>query len=203
MAGLCASQPATKRLWVFTVPQADKALWLLADAGIAAFRTPEACADSLAACLRPVRTRFHPGRNAPKAADVEARLGAARGRMTEPEALALFAGLGVSCAPYKELTVAEAKAGTVALSGIGEIVAAKLVSRDLPHKSDLGAVRLGIRTPGELSAAVDDMLASVAAKAPRARIDGVLVQQQGCRVQEAIVGLTRDAAIGPIPTGGR
>src|SRR5258708_32822122 len=120
MAGLCASQPATKRLWVFTVPQADKALWLLADAGIAAFRTPEACADSLAACLRPVRTRFHPGRNAPKAADVEARLGAARGRMTEPEELALFSGLGVYSAPDMVWTGAECKIGTIALSGSDE-----------------------------------------------------------------------------------
>src|SRR5262249_39743577 len=43
------SARAKKPLVVFLTPQADEALRLLARHGIAAFRTPEACADAIAA----------------------------------------------------------------------------------------------------------------------------------------------------------
>ena len=46
---ITASKASKKPLAAFLVPQADESLRLLADAGIAAFRTPEACADAVRA----------------------------------------------------------------------------------------------------------------------------------------------------------
>ncbi|MBI1965891.1 MAG: CoA-binding protein, partial [Betaproteobacteria bacterium] len=46
---IVAAQPKTKPLAVFLTPHADASLALLRDAGIAGFRTPEACADAIRA----------------------------------------------------------------------------------------------------------------------------------------------------------
>src|SRR5881296_1061947 len=45
------SKRNAKPLAVFLTPHAERSLALLAERGIAAFRTPEACADALAACF--------------------------------------------------------------------------------------------------------------------------------------------------------
>ena len=48
---IAASQRRGKPLAVFMTPQADQSLALLAQAGVAAFRTPEACADAFTKLL--------------------------------------------------------------------------------------------------------------------------------------------------------
>ena len=74
----------------FLVPQADAAMRLLSNAGIAAFRTPEACADGVRAYLDWRQPRPLPSiANAPEAAALAARAG------DEPGARALFAALGL------------------------------------------------------------------------------------------------------------
>ena len=46
---IVSAERGNKPLAAFIVPQADKSLALLAKAGVAAFRTPEACADAVRA----------------------------------------------------------------------------------------------------------------------------------------------------------
>jgi len=79
---------------------------------------------------------------------------------------------------------------------------AKVVSKDLPHKTDYGAVVLDITDRMSLGAVIDKMLDSVTRLAPDAEIEGFLIQEMVHGVGEAIVGLKYDNLVGPIVTVG-
>lgn len=99
-----------------------------------------------------------------------------------------------------------AMAPTVLARSVGEAVAAaeqlgypcvlKVASADIPHKTELGALRLGLRDRDEVQSAYQEMLASVQGKKPDARIEGVLVQKQAKGV-ECLLGISRDDQLGP------
>jgi len=88
------------------------------------------------------------------------------------------------------------------LDGFAFPLVVKVVSADLPHKSEHGGVRLNVGTASEVDGAIADVRAAVAWHAPAARIDGFLVQEQKTGVQEVILGLQRDPAIGTLVTLG-
>ncbi len=79
-------------------------------------------------------------------------------------------------------------------------VAVKLLSRDISHKSDVGGVVLGIRTPQAAASAAQGILDRVSAKAPDASIEGFTVQAMISRpgAHELIVGIGEDPLFGPI-----
>jgi len=79
---------------------------------------------------------------------------------------------------------------------IGFPVVLKVESVDLPHKSDVGGVRLDLRTTEAVEAAYEEIVRNVGAKAPRARIGGVLVQEMAGKGTEVIAGLTRQDPFG-------
>lgn len=81
-------------------------------------------------------------------------------------------------------------------AGFGGAVALKIESLDLPHKTDVGGVRLGVRGEADVVAAHAALLADVKRAAPDARIDGVLVQAMEAPGVELVVGLRRDPAFG-------
>jgi acetyltransferase len=74
----------------------------------------------------------------------------------------------------------------------------KVVSRDIAHKSDLGGVRLGIGNADELAAASADMLTAMRARAPQAKVAGLLVSPMVRDGLETIVGIVNDAVFGPV-----
>ena len=82
-----------------------------------------------------------------------------------------------------------------AAAEVGFPVAVKLCSAALPHKADAGALRLGLRTPAEVAAAVDAMLAAVGG----IPLAGVLVERmvEGA-VAELLIGVKRDPSFGPV-----
>ena len=81
---------------------------------------------------------------------------------------------------------------------IGGPVALKIQSVDIPHKSDVGGVHLGARTPAEIEAAAHQVLANAARNCPGAKIDGVLVQEMVADGVEFILGMTYDPTFGPL-----
>lgn len=93
----------------------------------------------------------------------------------------------------------EAAAAAVEL---GFPVVLKVLSADLPHKTEVGGVRLNLGDAGAVRTACAEMLASVRAHAPQARIDGVLVQPMLNGGVELIVGAVRDPVFGPTLTVG-
>jgi acyl-CoA synthetase (NDP forming) len=180
-----------KPLAVFCAPQADASLKLLMEAGIAGFRTPEACADAIRA-WRDWRAPLDPP--APDAARL-ARARAAIGtkpRLNEREACGVFAALGVPTAPCAVLASPEER---VALEFP---LVAKILSPDIAHKTEAGGVVTGIATPEELRRAAAAILQNVRARYPAARIEGVLVQRMERGLAEAILGYRRDPQVGPV-----
>ena len=193
-----AAKPGHAPVAVSLVPQAEQAMKMLAEAGIACFRTSEACADAIRAWAqhRPPRVRATP--DLPAAAT--ALLGAQQGAWTERDALKLIAACGIATVKQQVLAVEQIRGGKPL--DLSFPIVAKLLSADLPHKTEAGAVALGIRSAEELRSAIERMLASAKAYAPTARIDGVLLQEQLSAVGEALVGLRMDPSVGPIITVG-
>jgi acetyltransferase len=81
---------------------------------------------------------------------------------------------------------------------IGGAVALKIQSADIPHKSDIGGVHLGARTPAEVEAAAQQVLDNAARRAPHAAIDGILVQEMIEPGVEFVLGMTYDGEFGPL-----
>lgn len=77
-------------------------------------------------------------------------------------------------------------------------VVLKLLSRDASHKSDVGGVKVGIRTKKELREAVSRMEASITGLNPAPSIDGFLIQEMAPEGIECFVGGRQDPAFGPI-----
>ena len=182
-------KPQDKPLTAFLAPDAPESLMLLQQAGIAAFRTPEACADALSTFLR---------RKAPRAGQAQGRTAlrwpeglVCTGMLSEYEAGRILSALGVRT-PASTLLVGDERN-----HGLKYPIVAKICSRDIPHKTEVGGVRVGIRSDGELDEAIEAMTASAAVQCPKARIDGVLVQGMEDRLLELIVGFRRDPAVGP------
>lgn len=96
-----------------------------------------------------------------------------------------------------ELAASAAEAGDIA-TRLGFPLAMKIESPDVLHKTDLGGVRLNIRSREEAESAYDEIRASVAAAAPAACIHGVLVQPMVKPGLELLVGARRDAQFGPL-----
>ncbi|HEY3287501.1 MAG TPA: acetate--CoA ligase family protein [Gemmatimonadaceae bacterium] len=81
---------------------------------------------------------------------------------------------------------------------VGFPVAMKVESADVIHKFDIGAVVLGLDSPGAAASAHDVILAKVRAHQPDARIDGVFIQQMAGPGEEVILGVKRDPAFGAV-----
>ncbi len=121
-----------KPIAAFFTPQADRSLALCAEHGIAAFRTPEACADALAAYLAWRSPRETPRLAAP--------------RTPTRDAFRVFSALGV---PVAESRIAEPPNHAHTLE---YPVAVKLAG--VAHKTEKRGVRLNIRDRQEFEAAV-------------------------------------------------
>jgi acyl-CoA synthetase (NDP forming) len=86
---------------------------------------------------------------------------------------------------------------TEAAAAIGFPVALKLQAAALPHKSDVGAVLLGINDDTQLAHAWAK-LQQAGSRYPDLAIDGVLVEAMAPRGLEMIVGARRDPDWGPV-----
>jgi acyl-CoA synthetase (NDP forming) len=182
-----------KPLAVFLAPHAEASLKLLADAGIAGFRTPEACADAIRAWREWSPPAAVPAADATKLKFAAQLLEAMPGkRINEYDACRVFAALGIAQAQTEIITSPERK------TNIGFPVAAKILSPDIAHKTDAGGVALNIATPEALEAAASNMLARVRASRPDARIEGILVQKMERGLAEVIVGYRVDPQVGPV-----
>ena len=177
-----------KPLVAFLAPHAEASLRLLAEAGVPAFRTPEACADALAAYFAWRAPRARPAApSLPWPAGVPDR-----GALNEAQALSFFAALGVPTVPWAIAQVPRFD------HDIAYPVAAKVLSADIPHKTEAGGVRLDIPDRDAFDRTLPPMLAAVRAAAPAAQIEGVLVQAMCDGLAEAIVGYRHDPMVGPL-----
>jgi succinyl-CoA synthetase beta subunit len=104
------------------------------------------------------------------------------------------AGLAV---PQGALATTADEAVSVA-KRIGFPVVLKAQASELPHKSDVGGVLVGLADEAALRAGWDKLLASVKHHRPELVLDGALVEAMGPRGLELVVGAKRDADWGPV-----
>ncbi|MGZ8532342.1 MAG: acetate--CoA ligase family protein, partial [Candidatus Binatia bacterium] len=106
----------------------------------------------------------------------------------------LLQSYGISLAPA---VIAQSAGEAVsAAEKLGYPCVLKIASVDIPHKTEFGALRLGLENRTAVEKAYEEMLASVRAKKPDARIEGVLVQKQ-IKGVECLLGIARDELLGP------
>ncbi len=108
------------------------------------------------------------------------------------ELLALY-GVPVT----RERLVQSVDEAVAAAEGIGGAVALKVMSYALAHKTEYGAVRLGLRGADAVREAYEEMVDEVGRKAPDAVREGVLVQQMVPARVELTAGIHRDPVFGP------
>jgi acyl-CoA synthetase (NDP forming) len=97
-----------------------------------------------------------------------------------------------------ERLVQDADAAARAAAEIGFPVVLKIASPDLPHKSEVGGVMVGLASEAEVRQGYAQMLDRVASRAPRAAIDGVIVAPMAKGVAELILGSRIDPVFGPV-----
>jgi acetate---CoA ligase (ADP-forming) len=178
------SANAARPIAAFLVPDAPDALAKLSEAGVPAFRTPEACADALAAAL---------ARREPKPAVVTAPAGKSR-VLDELEAYALLDRLGIPRSPAVaiETTIAQAPALPFPYP-----VAAKVLSADIPHKTEVGGVVLNVRDGDALVAAIKAMRETVRQRTGITP-ERVLVAPMVSGIGEVLIGYRVDREAGPL-----
>jgi acetyltransferase len=92
-------------------------------------------------------------------------------------------------------TAAEAAA---AGSRVGFPVAVKLASPSITHKTDVGGVKLDLKSESEVEKAFNDIKAKLAEINREDEMEGVTVQRMVTGGTEAIVGMTEDPSFGPL-----
>jgi acetate---CoA ligase (ADP-forming) len=182
------STGAEKPIVAYLVPEAPQALAALSTAGVPNFRTPEACADAIAAALR---------RRAPRAIDTRTKpQPRGDGRVIdELEGYALLQRLGIACSPCVTLDANLSAAPTLPFP---YPVAVKALAAGIAHKTDLGGVVLGVANADALLAAIADIRQTVTKRAPGTRIDRLLVQPMIAGLGEVLIGYRVDRDVGPL-----
>jgi acyl-CoA synthetase (NDP forming) len=171
----------------FLVPEAPEALIALAAAGVPCFRTPESCADAIAAAL---------SRRAPKPMISTMPVASGRTRvLDENEAYGWLDRLGIARAPC---VVLDADIGRVPALPFRYPVAVKVLSAAIAHKSDAGGVALDIADSGSLLVAIRQVVQSVSEHNRLRRVERVLVQPMVSGIGEVLVGYRLDPDAGPL-----
>ncbi|MBK9250554.1 MAG: acetate--CoA ligase family protein [Proteobacteria bacterium] len=113
---------------------------------------------------------------------------------------ALLAAAGVPVVPEAKVATADLDTLESAAAALGYPLVLKILSPDITHKSDVGGVVVGIADAASLVREAAALLARCARLRPGARIDGLLLQPQVtmAHARELIVGISRDAAFGPV-----
>jgi acetate---CoA ligase (ADP-forming) len=202
LAGVVDETPQPMLLCTYTTATAG------AMAGFAEIGIP--CYTSMPSCARAIRAladygrfreriagRAAPVETPPHLRDTVGKALAESGKvLTEVQAKALLAAYGVKRVP-EFLATGEDDASDAAMR-IGGAVALKVQSPDIVHKTEAGAVLLGLSGNAAVREGYRTVLARAKAVVPNVRIDGVLVQAMARRGQEMILGVTRDAVFGPM-----
>ena len=184
-----------KPLAVFLVPQADHSLHLLQRAGIAAFRTPEACADGVRALIdwRAPKITPNPRPGTLKAA-TKLLEQTCSPNLSEEEAAAIFSAIGIPVAPSVIIPTPTHQIKTK----LEFPVAAKVLSPDIPHKTEAGAVALNIKDVASLRTHANKIWKAAQRYNPNANLEGILVQSMASGVAEVLLGYKNDIETGPM-----
>jgi len=190
--------PDAAPVMAFPLPHAPDSLAMLEAGGVPAFRSVETCAETVSLFLNPPRPEGRVVADLP--GTVLALLaGGEAGVLDEVASGAVFEALGAH-RPAQIVLAVEAEVPEIL--PFPYPVVAKLISPDLPHKTEAGAIRVGIADRAALVEAIAAMRVSAGTYSPDFRLKGILVQQMCKGLGEALIGITRDPSVGPVITVG-
>lgn len=206
--GMAGAAPALRDQWLSTLSEAaDKhpkkwlGLSILANsdtvrcyeaAGFAVFEDTARMINANAALTRAVTAFNRP----PMAITEPPPVEWPKNAVSEVEAKSVLRALGISTP--QETVCKNAEAAVAFSAGLGNPVAIKVVSPDIPHKTEVGGVALGLVGSASIKDAIEKMGQRVRTARPDAQIEGYLV---GAMVPDGIdcmVGLRIDPALGAV-----
>jgi acyl-CoA synthetase (NDP forming) len=165
------------------------------------YRSPMRCMRALAAIAHHAGAcrRYRERQAEPPvelhSAEAASTLAAARSDLAEYRAKQLLAQYGIPVTA--EALAASGKEAAAIATRLGFPVVLKVQSPDIPHKTEAGGVRIGVRDAAEAARAFDEIVAAARRYAPNAAIEGVLVQEMVRDAVEVIVGVNNDPLFGP------
>jgi acetyltransferase len=137
-----------------------------------------------------------PGDAAAQLAEAAKRAGAEPRALDEARSKALLGAFGLPLA--REALVEDADAAAKVSRSFRYPVVVKAVSDRLPHKSEAGAIALGLESAAAVEEACTAIAANVAAFDKDIAIDGFLVAEQVAGGAELALGIHRDPEMGPV-----
>jgi acetyltransferase len=126
--------------------------------------------------------------------DLSAHLTSATLSESDSKAVLREAGIALP----DEVLVTERNALDSAIARVGFPLVMKIQSRDIPHKSEVGGVRVSIATKGEVFLAYQTLLENARRHRPDAAVQGVLVGPMAKKGVEIIIGTMPDETFGPM-----
>jgi acetyl coenzyme A synthetase (ADP forming)-like protein len=122
--------------------------------------------------------------------------GAGRSSLTAPESKAVCDAYGIPV-PKEALATSATEAAKLA-KDVGLPVVLKIVSPDILHKTDAGAVMTGLATASQVERGYRTIVKNARAYKPDAAIVGVQVQQMIPAGREVVVGAVTDPSFGKL-----
>jgi acetyl coenzyme A synthetase (ADP forming)-like protein len=181
----------------------------LHQARVPAYLFPESAARAFGAMWRQIKWQGHPlGEHVTFEVDDGAVRGAIsrtreRGelKLNEADALRVLEAYGIPVTPWEFIQGEDAarlrEGATRAGERLGYPLAIKVVSPQIVHKTEFGAVVLGVENQRALDETVPRVLSDVSRRA-KVSIEGLLLQRMAPEGRETIVGLTRVSRVGPM-----
>lgn len=170
---------------------------------VATFRSMNHCMAALAAWHRRADWLRERVQAAPRVAPLQARDAAAaliarspNATLTEREGKEVLAAYGVPV--VRDVLTRSAEQAANAARELGLPVVLKVESPDIPHKTEAGVIRLGLKSEEEVLDAFAEVMRNAQAVSPPARISGVLVQPMVPQGTEIMVGARVDPQFGPM-----
>jgi acetate---CoA ligase (ADP-forming) len=116
-------------------------------------------------------------------------------RMTEREAKAVLAAFGMSVT--REYLAKDAAAAVAHAQSIAGLVAMKIESPDIAHKTEAKGVFLNVRGDDAIRTSFGQIVENARAYKADAEINGVLIQEMAPKGVEFFIGMTQDPKFGP------
>jgi acetyltransferase len=133
---------------------------------------------------------------------IEGALAEHRRILSEMESKAVLSAFQIPIAP--SVLARSPNEALLLAEELGLPVAMKISSPDITHKSDAGGIRLNLSNAEAVRAAYHEIVESVRANRPNARLEGVVIEPMVAKAngRELMVGVTSDPVFGPVVTFG-
>ena len=178
------------------IPEAADTARLMSSLKIPAFKSPESCADAMRGFLEWEAPKALPKRTSVDLSRISKTINHIEGSiLDEKECQRIFKMLGIR--QVKSVFCTTVSQALSKSKAIGFPLVVKVVSADIPHKTEAGGIELEIKSLSSLDAAIKRIKNNVHRASPTAKINGFLLQRMETGLAEILVGFRVDDIVGP------